>query len=243
MGRVWEWNSNREATHFLENVFLTSWASKCLERHAHPVVHPSVFLSHTAGAPVHFPSQFWLIDPFFPWLEICFGYCWMYVELGSRFWGCWVYVHLGKPVFGFTEWRSSRYLCFGGLRGCFPFPHSAGIWWASSSQFFVFSSFYPSWKLVFFVKPSSWEDRSTFWVWMEVMFVSMKPLNVFWNDLITWVDFHHLSFSILVFKAFLSIRKTCILLCSASLCWLGWESPRTHILLGWMCLDMIIGLT
>ena len=36
-----------KTTHF-ENVFLTSWESKCLEMHAHPIIHPHLsFLSHS----------------------------------------------------------------------------------------------------------------------------------------------------------------------------------------------------
>ena len=48
MGRVWESNSNLGSHPFLKNVFLTSWASKCLEMHAQAISHPHLsFLTHS----------------------------------------------------------------------------------------------------------------------------------------------------------------------------------------------------
>ena len=114
------------------------------------------------GAPVCFPSWFWLVSPFFPWLEICFGSCWMYVWLGSHFRGCWVYVQLGKTHFGVVEWRRSRYLCFGGLRLCFSLSSlSWELLSVSLPNFCVFFNIIQV-ETHFFVNPSSWKYRSTF---------------------------------------------------------------------------------
>ena len=45
MGRVGESNSNLGSHQLLENMFLTSWASKCLGMHAHPIMDPYILLS------------------------------------------------------------------------------------------------------------------------------------------------------------------------------------------------------
>ena len=90
---AWGWeeygsqNSNWEATHFWENVFLTSWASKCLEMHAHPIFHPSVWLSHAFWSSCTFSFMSWLFPPFYPWLEIHFGLAESMCSKDSRFGG------------------------------------------------------------------------------------------------------------------------------------------------------------
>ena len=174
------------------------------------------------GVPVCFPSRFWLISPFFPWLEICFWSCWMYVQLRSHFWGHWVYVQLGKTHFGIVEWIRSRDLPFGGLRGCFSLSSRSWELLRISLQnlcvFFITIQDGNS----FFVNPSSSKYRFMFWVGMEVVFASVKPVNVSQIDLIIWVIFPHSPLSNLVPRTFLVHSRTCILLCSASLCWLGW---------------------
>ena len=43
MGNVWRSNSNLGSHPFLENMFLDSWASKCLEMHSQAIIHPCVF--------------------------------------------------------------------------------------------------------------------------------------------------------------------------------------------------------
>ena len=66
MGRVWESNSNLGSHPFLENVFLTSWASKCLKMHAHSSVHPLVWLSHVLGSSCVFPFMILVDFSIFP---------------------------------------------------------------------------------------------------------------------------------------------------------------------------------
>ena len=71
MGIVWDSNSNSGSHPFLENVFLTCWESKCLEIHAHPIIHPYVLLSHIVGSPDHFSFMF----PAFPHLAMARKTC------------------------------------------------------------------------------------------------------------------------------------------------------------------------
>ena len=90
---AWGWeeygsqNSNWEATHFWENVVLTSWESKCLEMHAHPIVHPSVWLSHILGSSYVFPFMVLVDFSIFP-------------MVGNSFWVLMNVCAVGKLFFG-----------------------------------------------------------------------------------------------------------------------------------------------
>ena len=49
MGKVWGSNSNLGSYPFLENVFLASWATKCLEMPSQAIYSPMRFLLHVVG--------------------------------------------------------------------------------------------------------------------------------------------------------------------------------------------------
>ena len=99
---AWGWeeygsqNSNWEATHFWENVFLNSWESKLLKMHAHSIVHPSVWLSHVLGSSCAFPFTVLVDFSIFP-------------MVGNSFWVLLNVCAAGKSFFGVVEcmcsWR------------------------------------------------------------------------------------------------------------------------------------------
>ena len=115
MGRVWESNSNLGRRPFLENVFLNSWASKCLEMHAQAIIHPYVLLFHVVGAPGLFPS---------------------------RFCGCFLIPQGENPFLVlFSEWAEEIHV-LGIFRGCVFLPHVAGVCCALPFMFSAVSPFF-----------------------------------------------------------------------------------------------------
>ena len=75
MGKVWSSNSNLGSHPFFENVFLASWASKCLERNSQPIIHPCVCFLTQLEIDGAFSLVFLQISSFFPWMEVRFGQC------------------------------------------------------------------------------------------------------------------------------------------------------------------------
>ena len=132
MGRVWEWNSNWEATHFWENVFLNSWASKFLEMHAHPMVHPSVMLSHVFWSFCVFSFTSWQFPPF---------------------------LHSWKFVLVLLSECVARIHDLGVYRSVFVFPHS---WSLLCIYLHIFLSFphFPIPRILFLVLCSEWEKET-----------------------------------------------------------------------------------
>ena len=100
IGKGWESNSNLGSHPFLENVFLTSWASKCFEMHAQAIIHPYDFLSHAVGAPGLFPSR------------LC---------------GCFLIPQLGNPFLVLFSEGAEEIHILGVFRGCSILPHADGV--------------------------------------------------------------------------------------------------------------------
>ena len=72
MGKVWRSNSNLGSHPFLENVFLDSWGSKCLEMHSQAIIHPCVCFLTQLDIARAFSLTIWAVFFIPPWLGISF---------------------------------------------------------------------------------------------------------------------------------------------------------------------------
>ena len=163
MGRLWESNSNLGSHPFWKSVYLTCWASKCLEKAC-----PSYLLTRTLSffaIPMevghsHVGESCWA-----PSLTICA------VKSHCHDWKTW---------FCCVQWMGEETYDFGDLRGRSPSTHADEFSRRFSSTILWFSSF--SHARNSSISVAQWLRSQFFLIWKfgEVFFAPMLPINVFW---------------------------------------------------------------